>query len=185
MGDLTASHARVGIRHLRHAKVCHLGLDAPTSEENVVAGEVTVDDVVAVQVGQSQSHMVNNVDLDVVGEGGGGSLQEPCEALLHQLHQEDGSVTAGVLDSTQELDDAGMLQALQDDTLLLKAADKIDCPWVIVSEEDGVHDLGGTGEVVKCGLDHTPIGASPQDLRGVHVDILVAKLTIKTHMDVS
>ena len=185
MGDLTASHARVGLRQLGHAKVGHLGLAAPTSEENIVAGEVTVDDVVAVQVGQSQSHMVGNVDLDVVGEGGGGSLQEPCEALLHQLHQEDWSVAAGLLDSAQELDDAGMLQALQDGTLLVEAADKVDCSWVIVSEEDSVQDLGSTGEVVQCGLDHTPIGASPQNLRGVHMDILVAKLTIKTHMDIS
>ena len=185
MSDLTASHARVSLHHLGHAKVGHLGLAAPTSEENVVAGEVAVDDVVAVQVGQSQSHMVGNVDLDVVGEGGGGSLQEPCEVLFHQLHQEDGSVAAGLLDGTQELDDAGMLQALQDDTFLVEAADKVDCPWIIISEEDGVQDLGSTGEVVQCGLDHTPIGASPQNLRGVHMDILVAKLTIKTHMDVS
>ena len=148
MGDLTASHAQVGLRYLGHAKVGHLGLAAPTSEENVVAGEVTVDDVVSVQVGQSQSHMVGNVDLDVVGKGGGGSLQEPCEALLHQLHQEDGSVAVGLLDSAQELDNAGMLQVLQDVTLLVEATDKVECPWVIVLEEDGVQDLGGTGEVV-------------------------------------
>ena len=179
------SHARVGLRYLGHAKVGHLGLAAPTSEENVVAGEVAVDDVVAVKIGQSQGHMVDNVDLDVVGERCGGSLQEPCEALLHQLHQEDWSVAVGLLDSTQELDNAGMLQALQDGTLLVEAADKVDCPWVIVSEEDGVQDLGGTGEVVQCGLDHTPVGASPQNLRGVHMDILASKLTVKTHMDVS
>ena len=142
------SHVRVGLHYFGHAKVGHLGLAALTSEENVVAGEVAVDDVVVMQVGQSQGHMVGNVDLDVVGEGGGGLLQEPCETLLHQLHQEDGSVAAGLLDNTQELDDAGMLQVPQNVTLLVEAVDKVDCSWVIVSEEDGVQDLGGTGEVV-------------------------------------
>ena len=50
-----------------------------------------MDDVVAVQVGQGESNVVGQVDLEVVGEGGCGSFQEPREALLHQLHQEDGS----------------------------------------------------------------------------------------------
>ena len=184
LGDLTASHAWVGLHHLGHAKVGHLGLDASSSQENVVAGEVAVDDVVAVQVGQGESNVVGQVDLEVVGEGGCGSLQEPREALLHQLHQEDGSAAAGVLGYSQELDNAGVLHTLQDDTLLVEASSKVGCPRVVVSEEDCVQDLGGTGEVVQCGSYHTPVGASPEDLGGVHDDILVAKLTVKAHMDI-
>ena len=65
-----------------------------------------MDDAVA---GQGQSNVVGDVDLDVVGEGGRGSLQEPSQALLHQLHQENGFAVAGVLDHTEELDGAGML----------------------------------------------------------------------------
>ena len=184
LGDLTASHAWVGLHHLGHAKVGYLGLDASSSQENVVAGEVAVDDVVAMQVGQGKSNVVGQVDLEVVGEGGSGSLQEPREALLHQLHQEDWSAAAGILGHSQELDDAGVLHTLQDDTLLVEASGKVGCPRVIVSEEDCVQDLGGTGEVVQCGSYHTPVGASPEDLRGVHDDILVAKLTVKAHMDI-
>ena len=120
-----------------------------------------MDDAVAVQVGEGQSNVVGDVDLDVVGEGGRGSLQEPGQALLHHLHQENGSAAAGVLDHTEELDDAGMLQSSQDVALLDETSGKVDSPWVVVSEEDGVKDLGGTGEVVQSGLDHTPIGTSP------------------------
>ena len=143
-----------------------------------------MDDVVAVQVGQGQGNVVGDVDLDVVGEGGCGSLQEPCQALLHQLHQEDGSVAAGVLDHTEELDDAGMLQTSQDGTLLVKSSSKVHGSWVIISEEDSVQDLGSTGKVVQCGLDNTPIGSSSQDLGCVDMDILVAKLTTKMNMDI-
>ena len=143
-----------------------------------------MDDAVAVQVGQGQINVVGDVDLDVVGEGGRGSLQEPGQALLHHLHQENGSAVAGVLDHTEELDDAGMLQSSQDVALLVETSGKVDSPWVVVSEEDGVKDLGGTGEVVQSGLDHTPIGACPKDLGCVYVDILVAKLTPKVYMDI-
>ena len=68
-----------------------------------------MDDVVAMQVDQCQGDIMRDVDLDVVGEGGSRALQESSEALLHQLHQEDGSAVGRVLYHTQELDDVGML----------------------------------------------------------------------------
>ena len=106
---------------------------------------------------------MGDVDLDVVGEGGSRALQESSEALLHQFHQEDGSAVGGVLHHTQELDDAGMLQFLQDGTLLIETSGKIHCSWVVGSEEDGVQDFGSTGEVVQCGFNNTSIGACPED----------------------
>ena len=122
-----------------------------------------MDYVVAMQVDQCQGDVVGDVDLDVVGEGGSRALQESSEALLHQLHQEDGSVVGGIPYHTQELDDAGVLQFSQDGTLLIETSGKVHCSWVIRSEEDGVHDFGSTGEVVQCGFNNTSIGACPKD----------------------
>ena len=116
-----------------------------------------MDDVVAVQVNQCQGNVVGDVDLDVVREGGCRALQESSEALLHQLHQEDGSAVGGVLYHTQELNDAGVLQFSQDGTLLIKTSGKVHCSWVVRSEEDGVQDFGSTGEVVQCGFNNTSI----------------------------
>ena len=46
---------RIGLHHLGHGKVSHFGLTASSSQEDVVAGEVAVDDAVA---GQGQSNVV-------------------------------------------------------------------------------------------------------------------------------
>ena len=93
-------------------------------------------------------------------------------------------MAAGVLDHTEELDNAGMLQTSQDGTLLVKSSSKVHGSWVIISEEDSVQDLGSTGKVVQCGLDNTPIGSSSEDLGCVYMDILVAKLTTRMNMDI-
>ena len=122
-----------------------------------------MDDVVAMQVNQCQGYIVSDVDLDVIGEGGSRALQESSEALLHQLHQEDGSVVGGVLYHTQELHDAGVLQFSQDGTLLIETSGKVHCSWVVGSEEDGVQDFGSTGEVVQCGFNNTSIGTCPKN----------------------
>ena len=90
-----------------------------------------MDDVVVMQVDQCQGNVMGDVDLDVVGEGGRRALQESSEALLHQLHQEDGSVVGGVLYHTQELDDAGVLQVSQDGTLLIETSGKVHSTWVV------------------------------------------------------
>ena len=90
-----------------------------------------MDDVVAMHVSQCQGDIMGDVDLDVVGEGGSRALQESSEALLHQLHQEDGSTVGGVLYHTQELDNAGVLQFSQDGTLLIEMSGKVHCSWVI------------------------------------------------------
>ena len=136
-----------------------------------------MDDVVAVQVGQGEGNVMGYVDLDVVGEGGRGSLKEPCQALFHQLHQEDGSTAAGVVDHTKELDNTGMLHTSQDVALCIKMSSKVGSPGVVISEEDSVQDLGSTREVVQCGPNHAPIGACPENLRCEYSDILVYSQT--------
>ena len=120
-GELIVGHMRIGFHYLGHAEVGHLGL-AASIEENVVAGEVSVEDVFGVQVVEGQRDVVRDAHLHVVGERGPRALQEAREALFHQLHEEDGSAVAGVLRHPQERHDAGMLQVSQDAALLVEAS---------------------------------------------------------------
>ena len=152
MGDLAVNHAR--------CQISDFCLTPSPSQEDVVVGEVAVDDVVAVQVVQDQGNMVGDVDLDVVGEGGRRSRQEPHQALLHQLHQEDGSAAAGILDHSEELDDV---------------SGPAGCHTPGGSEQQSPrppgHRLGRRGcggswwhrKVVQHGFDDTPVGAGPKD----------------------
>ena len=184
LGDLTAGHARVGFHHLGHAKVGHLGL-ATSIEKNVVAGEVSVDDLVGVQVGEGQHDVVRDAHLHVVGERSWRALQKAREALFHQLHEEDGSAVAGVLHQSQELHDARMLQVPQDAALLVEASCEVGRAGIIGSEENRVQDFGGAGQVVQRGSDDAAVGACPEDLGRVHVNFLVAKLAVKIDANVS
>ena len=183
LGDLTAGHARVGFHHLGHAEVSHLGL-ATSIDENVVAGEVSVEDVVGVQVGEGQRDVMRDAHLYVVGERGRRALQEAREALFHQLHEEDGSAVAGVLHHPQELHDAGILQISQDAALLVEASGKVGGAGIVGSEKNGVQDFGGAGLVVQRGSDDAAVGACPEDLGRVHKHFLVAKLAVKIDVNI-
>ena len=123
-----------------------------------------MDDVVTMQVDQCQGNIMGDVDLDMVGEGGYRALQESSEALLHQLHQEDGSTVVGVLHHAQELNNAGVFQFSQDGTLLIETSGKVYCSWVIRSEEDGMQDFSSTGEMIQRGFDNASIGTCPENL---------------------
>ena len=137
LGELTAGHARVGFHHLGHTEIGHLDL-AASIDENVVAGEVSVEDLVGVQVGEGLRNVVCDAHLHVVGERSRRALQEAREALFHQLHEEDGSAVAGVLHYPQELHDAWMLQVSQDAALLVEASGKVGRAGIVGSEENGV-----------------------------------------------
>ena len=74
---------------LGHAKVSHLG--SATDQEDVVAAEVAVQHLVAMEVGESLCQVVANVHLHVERERRiCWSLQEASKALVHQLHKQDG-----------------------------------------------------------------------------------------------
>ena len=77
-------------QQLAHAKVCDLGLPL-LGQEDIVAGEVAVDDVIGVKVGKGQRHVVAEIDRGVEGKGrGGGSLfQQGGEAGGQQFHEKD------------------------------------------------------------------------------------------------
>ena len=66
-----------------------------------------MDHSVGVQVDQRQSDVVGDVHLDVVREWGGAALQEVCQALFHQLHEQNGPAVVRVLNKAQKLHNAG------------------------------------------------------------------------------
>ena len=178
LGILTAGHVRVGFHHLGHPEVGYLGLAAGI-QQNVVTGEVSVENVVFVQVGEGQRDVVRDAHLHVVEKRGLRAFQEAREALFHQLHKENGSAIAGVLDHPQELHDAGMLQVSQDAALVVEESGKVGGAGIVGSEENGVQDFGGAGQVVQRGFDDAAIGAS-----SVHVHFLIAELAVKIDANV-
>ena len=106
LGELTASYARVGFHHLGHAEVSHLGLAAGI-EENVVAGEVSVEDVVGVQVGEGQRDVVRDAhgagivgseENDVQDFGGAGQVvQRGSDDTVGACPENLGRVHANLL----------------------------------------------------------------------------------------
>ena len=79
------NHTWVGINHLGHAKVGHLGSDA--YYENIIAGQISVDNFIGVEVGQGKGYVVDQVYLHVEGKGVALSLEKLCQILVHQFHQ--------------------------------------------------------------------------------------------------
>ena len=67
-------HTRVHAFKLGHPKVGHLCSAAFTNQQDVVAGEISVDDVVGVKVGQGECYIMTDVEAGVVRERTSGSL---------------------------------------------------------------------------------------------------------------
>ena len=107
-----------------------------------------MDNAIGVEVGQGQSRVLNQVDLNVVGQRTGKALQELGEALVHQLHQENGSEGVGFSHQAKEVDDAGVLQVAEELALLLESGGKVVLPRIVGSEEGGVKEFCGAGQLV-------------------------------------
>ena len=108
------------LSELAHAKVGHLGSVA--YQQHVVAGEVSVDDVIGVEVGQRECNVVADVHLHVVGKRSVGALQEVRQALVHQLHEQNGQVCLPVVHHVQVLHYVGMADLAEEAALLLELA---------------------------------------------------------------
>ena len=52
---------RVHVYQLRHPKVGHLCSASSTDQQDIVAGEVSVDDGIGVEVGQSECYIMADV----------------------------------------------------------------------------------------------------------------------------
>ena len=76
------SEARVTTQQFGHAKVGHLGSPA-ADQEDIVAAEVTVQYLVAMEVGESLCHIVANVHLHV--ERKGRSVYRPLQEAIVRL----------------------------------------------------------------------------------------------------
>ena len=105
---------------LAHAKVGHLGSVA--YQQHVVAGEISVDDVIGVEVGQRECNVVADVHLHVIGKMSVGALQEMCQALVHQLHKQNGQTRLLVIHHVQVLHYVGVADLAEEAALLLELA---------------------------------------------------------------
>ena len=138
------------------------------------------------KVGQSLGHVVGDVYLNVEREWGRvlRSLQEAGQALVHQLHQKNRQPGLGVARGAQELDDVGVPDSAQEVALLLEALDDAAGGRVPGCKEDGVQNLGGTGELVALGLVDSAIGANAEAV-GLTLDELntaVAETTLNAQL---
>ena len=74
-------------------------------------------DAVQVEEGESQSDVVTDVDLDVVGDRLGGAFQKVGQAVVHQKYRK---ASVWVLVCTQSLDYVWVPYGAQELALLLK-----------------------------------------------------------------
>ena len=155
------SEARVAAQQLGHAKVGHLGSPA-ADQEDVVAAEVVVQHLVAMEVGESLCHVVANVHLHVERERVPRPLQEAGQALVHQLHEQDGHSSLGVRTRAQVRDDVGVPQAAQEVDLSLEALNDAVGGGVPGLEEDGVQNFSGADQLVTLGPVQCSVRAVPQ-----------------------
>ena len=113
--------AWVDAEELGHTKVGDLG-SAASNQQDIVAGEVAMDDVIGVEVIQSQGYVVAQGDLDMVGQRLLGSLEKTGEAFVHEFHQQHREARVRVLGVPEVLDYVGVLHCVEEVALLIKPA---------------------------------------------------------------
>ena len=98
-----------------------------------------MQDAVGVEVGQSRGHIQAEVELYVEGQGVWcHGLQEMCEAVVHELHEQNRQSRAFICVCAQVLDDVGVLEGSQELTLLLKPVHHGPDPGVSQVKENRV-----------------------------------------------
>jgi hypothetical protein len=137
-----------------------------------------VGETIQVQVDQSQCDIMGNVDLNVIGYCRRGTLQEPTEALITQLHQKDRQVGVRVTTCAQVLYHIGVLGRAEETTFFFKSTQVGDCSGVTQVKERWVHDLSSTEETITPGLTHTSIGPSTKTVFFEQLNIVETKLVV-------
>ena len=93
----------------------------------------------------------------------GRPLQEPGQALVHQLHKQNGQARLGVRARAQVLDDVGVFQLAQVLNFSLEPRlYNATGGWVAGLKEDGVQYFGRADELIALGLVDGSIGAYSQ-----------------------
>ena len=140
--------------------------------------------VMAMEVGESLCHAMTNVHLHMERERGRvrWPLQEAGQALVHQLHEQNGHSSLGVRTRAQVLDDVGVPQAAQEVDLSLEALHDAVGGGVPGLKEGGVQDFGGADELIALGLVHGSVRAVPQRvlLRLDQLNVTEPKTTLDT-----
>ena len=154
-------HAWVDTEELGHTKVGDLG-SAAGNQQDIVAGEVAMDDVIGVEVNQSQGYVVAQGDLGMIGQRLLGSLKKTGEIFVHEFHQQHWEARVRVLGGPEVLDYVGVLHCVEEVALKLEPALGRPSPGAAALEEDGVQELGGTGEQVAHGFTDGSIGPSAE-----------------------
>ena len=154
-------HAWVDTEELGHTEVGDLG-SATSDQQDIVAGEVAMDDIIGVEVIQSQGYVVAQDDLDMVGQWLMGSLEKMGEAFIHEFHQQHWEAGVRVLGGSEVLDYVGVFHGVEEVALLLEPAPGRPSPVAAVLEEDGVQEFGGTGEQVAHGFADGSVGSSAE-----------------------
>ena len=120
--------------------------------------------IVVMEVGDSLCHVMANVHLHVDRERGRVSwpLQEAGQALIHQLHEQDGHSRLGVQTGAQVLDDVGVPQTAQEVDLSLEALHDAVGGRIPGLEKYGVQHFCGADELVALGLVYSSVRPIPQ-----------------------
>ena len=167
--------AWVDTEELGHTEVGDLG-SAASNQQDIVAGEVAMDDVIGVEVIQSQGYVVAQGDLDMVGQRLLGSLEKTGEAFIHKFHQQHREARVRILGGPEVLDYVGVLHRVEEVALLLEPAPGRPHPGAAVLEEDGVQEFGCTGEQVAHGFTDGSVGPSAEGVSFKQSDVAKVKL---------
>ena len=136
-----------------------------------------------VKVSQRLRYVVGYVDLHVEGEGHARSLKEACQALVHELHEENWLAVLGVNTRAKMLDNVRVAHLAEELALLLEALDDTTRGRVAGGEEDRVQHLGGAGELSTLGPVNGPVRADAERVRlaldELHVAIAEAALDLE------
>ena len=127
-----------------HTEVGDLGSTAG-NQQDVVAGEVTVDDIIGVEVIEGEGYVMAEVDLDVVGEWQLGSFEEVGEAFVHELHQKRWEFRVGILDGPKVLNYVWVFHCAKKVALLLELSPGV-IPRLTELDKKGMQEFGSTRE---------------------------------------
>lgn len=152
------SDARIDLLKLGHAKIGDF-CSIPGNQQYVIAGQITMNQPVAVEVDQRDGYVMADIHLEVVREGTATAVQESGQTFITELHEKNQVASGRFVPCTEVLDNVGVLDGAEKATLLLELGQQRGRTGVTEVKQRRVHDFGCTQEVVARGLTHCPVGS--------------------------